>query len=311
VLRRISVLSALTITAGATADPAPHPSLAPVPAWQAFAVPPARSSLERPPPPWINHTSVGLTLQAFDDRVLTGAVVLVAAPGLDANTCAVEIIWDLASKQGARLVAPPVIGANVGGQPGTRATWQFTTPVAGSLPAVRAVAYVFCPLNNAHIDRPWGVTFSTGDTVIGGPRAGKAYCSLPAREAQRAIESKIRDRRMVELTFACGALIRRRGHALIDACRGDVLIVLDDLGPGLVMEPIVPEGTPLTIDELSSWLSGSPQCDRVRLTFEAKAGGKFGAKANSVFAGFLRKAGKRLIQTSIRDHQIMRHPVVE
>jgi hypothetical protein len=306
VLRRLCLGFTLAISPSAVADPTPDPALAPVPAWQAFATPPVRSTLDRPQPPWTANTSVGLTLDTFDDRTLSGKVVLVAAPGLDASTCAVEIIWDAAGKEGARLVAPPVVIQDPGGQRrGTRGTWQFTTPVMTSRPAVRANAYVFCPLNNAHVDRPWGVTFSTGDTVVAGPRARKVYCSQLKVDNARSIEPKIQERRTVDLSFGCGVLVRRRGRTLVDECRGDVLVALDSLGSGVEAEGVEPAGTPLALEELRSWMAGSTECDRVHLIADPK----FGAKGNAAFAGLVRKLGKRLVRATSRDNRIPRHEI--
>ncbi len=285
----------------ADAPPLPPPgSLDPVPAWQAFAVAPARSTMDRPHPPWADRTVIGIELEAFDGTRVTGKVVLVAAPGLDVTTCAVEVVWTGRRNQGARLVAPPVLVGN-GGAPGVRAVWKFTTPAVASSTLVGATAFAFCPLNNAHVDRPWGVTFTTGETFVAGPRTRAAYCESLRPPTDRAIDSRIEGRRQFKLAFACGSLIRRRGRTIIDDCKGDVLLAFDALAADLTAE-VAAEGTPLTLEELRNWHGQGRWCGQIELNSSST----FGPGANQVFAAFIKRAGKRLVRAVHEDRRIHR-----
>ncbi len=278
--------------------PAPDP----IPAWQSFATAPERSSIDRPQPAWARRTSVGLTLLTFDGKTVTGRVIVVAPPGLDATTCAVEVVWDVAAKYGIRLMAPPVI-SGPGGPEGTRGTWEFSSQITTYQAGVKAAAWVFCPLNNAHIDRPWGVTFSTGETVVAGPHAQEVYCKELRQQPVGHFDATIEGRATVDLGFACGALIRKRGRQLIDECRGDVLVSLDAL-PG-VTAVVDPEGTPLRIDELQAWMSQSSRCDSVKLIGNPK----IGAGAAKGYAMMRKRAGTRLVSATSSDGMIRHfHP---
>ena len=291
----VRVVAAPIVVAEPAAEPAPNGS---VPAWQSFAVGPANL----PSAPWAARTVVGLTLHTFDGTQLTGTVNLHGAPGLDGTTCAVEILWDVGAKQGARLTALPVIAPTA--TAATIARWRFTVSLPTPRAAVSASAYVFCPLNNAHVDRPWGVSFSTGETSIGGPDARAAYCKRGEPPDKPYIDKTIEGHTTFQLSFSCGALIRLRGRQIIDECRGDVLVGLDALAADAVADRIAPAGTPLSTEELDGWLQHRSSC----ATLSLRSDKKFARGSNAVFAAFLQRAGDRLAHASSHDGRIHRHP---
>jgi len=295
VVEQAPVLATPVVAAEPVAPPAPSE---PVAAWQSFAVGPANL----PSAPWAARTVVGLTLHTFDGTQLTGTVNLHGAPGLDGTTCAVEILWDVGAKQGARLTALPVIAPTI--TAATIATWRFTVALPKPRAAVSASAYVFCPLNNAHVDRPWGVSFSTGETSIGGPDARAAYCKRVESPDKPYIDKTIEGHTTFELSFGCGALIRLRGRQIIDECRGDVLVGLDALATDAVADRIAPAGTPVSTEELDGWLQRRGSCATLSLRSEKK----FARGSNAVFAAFLQRAGDRLTHATSHDGRIHRHP---
>jgi hypothetical protein len=274
-----------------------------MPAWQSFATGPysrmqssgrAAWPADLPQPPWVEGTFVNLELTSFDGKLLTGNVHMWARPGLDPNTCAVEVVWDSNAKQGVRLGGLPDIKWNPGGP--TEITWKLSTPVktSASVPrpsVIEASTYVFCPFNNAHVDRPWGVHFNSIEMVVAGPDARTAYCKQVRRGGERVSGwTKLAGHHTFDLRFACGALVRLRGRELVDECRGDVLLSLDALGKGVDVGGLQQAGVPLQDGELRGLVSHSSGCTTAYLRAEPK----FGPAADRVFATFLKQAGARL-----------------
>ena len=289
-------------------------STGPVPAWQTFAVGPyakmtgtGRASwpVALPKPPWVDGATVGLTLDKFDGAEVSGTVQLWAPLGLDATTCAVEIIWDTNAKLGLRLGVPPVTLRPTGSRL-TDNKWQFTAPVTTTLPVIQVSAFVFCPLNNAHIDRPWGVHFNAGQAIIGGPGAREAYCKVGKSTVNPTIDRKLEGHFTFELRFACGALIRLRGRDVIDECRGDVLLALDKLGAGVKPARVLAAGAPLDAEELRGVLEPERDCDSLALSSNVK----LDRSVNAPFAAFIKRAGKRLVNAHSNDGRRRHHEPV-
>jgi len=250
-----------------------------------------------PQPPWVEGTFVNLELTSFDGKLLTGNVHMWARPGLDPNTCAVEVVWDTNAKQGVRLGGLPDIKWNPGGP--NEVTWNLSTPIATSprRSVIAASAFVFCPFNNAHVDRPWGVDFTSIEMLVGGPEARTAYCKQLRRGDAPAVSTKLAGHHTFDLRFACGALVRLRGRELVDECRGDVLLSLDALGTGVDVGGLQQAGVPLQDEELRGMASRGGSCATAYLRAEPK----FGAAADRAFATFLKQAGARLAYAQSRD----------
>lgn len=267
------------------------------PATLAFVVKPGRSlmghtraswPLDLPEMPWVANTFVNLSLDSYDGRSVVGSVEMYAAPGLDARTCTVEVLWDSHAKNGVQLRGAPAI-ENVDPRIGTHATWRFRARISGTPPAAKGTAFVFCPND---------VMFYSIEMVVAGPKTRVAYCKTPLA-SKKPDDGMIGRNKTFDLMFACGALIRIKGRDIVDECRGDTLLSLDALGPG-VTASAPPAGAPITDEELRHWSAGGSWCSEVHLA----ATPSFTDAARAPFAAFAKRAGGRLVNAMTRDGMI-------
>jgi len=278
--------------------------IATVAAWQAFTVGPFQTSkaghirafwaADVPEPTWVADSFAGLAFIGFDGTTLAGEVDLWAAAGLDPMKCVPEVIWDSRAHRGARIDHPPKL--EQGARGGWHAIWRFETEVKDAPAVLSADAFVFCPIDRAHEQPPWGATFTSIDTVIAGPNAKQAYCAKLGTSSSGIDMSSVTGKKTMELAFACGVLVRQRGRELVDDCTGEVLLALDTLGPKT--EAYAPKtGTPVDDEELRRFLGGSGECARITLA-------KFDTAADRAWRAALKKLGKRVLFAFSRDGMI-------
>ncbi len=273
-------------------------------AWQAFEVGPFRTSKCRgrscwaagvAEPSWIEPTFANLSFAPFDGKTLAGEVEMWAAPGFDPHDCALEVIWDDGAKRGVRVPAPDRI---THAQGTTNVVWAFSTPV-GDLPIAHATGFVFCPIDAAHRDPPWGVAFDTIEMVAPGPGAKAEVCRQLRAERSPMIDTDLPGHKTFDLSFACGSLIRLAGRDLVDDCTGAVLLSLDALGAD-VTAGAPAAGAPPGDEELRAFVGGGGTCGRVGLA----APHRFAAGTRAPFEAFVRAAGPRLVGAWSRDGMI-------
>jgi hypothetical protein len=273
-------------------------------AWQAFAVGPFSESrtgniraswaANRPKPSWVEATFADLGITQFDGTSLRGELSMWVGNGLDPRDCAAEVVWDDREHLGIRLSAPPELERARGAL--AHAVWYFRVDLNPSRPIVAAHAFVFCPVDAAHREPPWGVDFSTIDAVAAGRGAHELFCSELRRYPSPSVSTDIAGHHTFDLQFACGSLPRVRGRELVDECRGDVLLSLDDLGTN-VIAGVPAVGAPLQDGELRSFIAGDTICSRMGLAAKPS----FGAAAQTAFKAFVERAGPRLEIAGTRD----------
>ncbi|MGE5184690.1 MAG: hypothetical protein ACM31C_21610 [Acidobacteriota bacterium] len=278
--------------------------IAAVAAWQAFTVGPFSTSKSGhirafwaasvPEPTWVADTFAGLELTGYDGTTLAGDVDLWTAEGLDPRKCVPEVVWDSPGHRGARVDHPPKLARGTGH--GWHAIWHFETEVENPPAVLSATAFVFCPIDEAHEQPPWGATFTSLDTRIAGPNAKRAYCSKHPQPTERT-HFHITGLHTFDAAFACGVLPRVHGRDLVDDCQGDVLLSLDALGAATVAHAL-PAGTPLDDGELQPYVAGSQVCTRITLD------GRFDAKADRAWQAAMNKLGKRLAGAWTREGMI-------
>jgi hypothetical protein len=268
-------------------------------AWQSFATSPFRETFSGhtralwakgpPEPAWVADTFAGLSLASYDGKTLAGEVDLWAGAGLDVRKCAAEVVYDVRGKRGVRFERPTRI------EDGRHALWTFHAEIDGAPPPVlAATAFVFCPIDAAHVTPPWGATLMSIEMVIAGPHAKDTYCKqLGASDTALGIGSPA-GKHTFDLGFACGVMPRVRGHDLVDDCHGDVLVSLDALGT-TASAPAT--GGALTDEELRHFVAGSAECARVALS-------GFGPHADAVWRAAVKRMGKRLLFAFSRDGMI-------
>lgn len=278
--------------------------LAATAAWQAFAAGPFKTTLAGhiraywaagvPEPAWVKDTFAGLAISGYDGKTLRGEVDLWAGLGLDPKTCAVEIIYDLHGKRGARLGRPTKLEAGAGG--GVHAFWAFTADVDPSPQVFATTAFVFCPIDHAHETPPWGAMFTSIEMIAAGPKAKDEYCKQLGTSSALSGAGDLAGKTTMDLGFACGVLPRVRKRELVDDCRGDVLISLDALGKKTTVSAPA-SGTPPGDEELRHLLGGSGEC--ARLTLEG-----FDPAARRAWKAAVKQMGKRLLFAFSRDGMI-------
>jgi hypothetical protein len=256
---RLLVASACAIGCDAGAiQSTPHSPTPPnAQAWQSFqgwrvtcGAERACWSADGPTPAWVRSSFAGLTITSYDGTNFSAEVDLWAAPGLDVQHCAAELLWDVPAKRGARRDSPTRIEPG----PPAHAFWQLSARVAPAPPIFPATAFVFCPIDAAHVSPPEGVYFSTIEQVAASPRARDAYCARVARSQSALQDLELAHRHTVTIGFACGVMPRLRGRDLIDDCSGDVLLALDALGAA-THGWAASSGTPLTDEELRHFVT--------------------------------------------------------
>lgn len=269
------------------------------PAKLAFVVKPGRSlvghtraswPLDLPEMPWVANTFVNMSLDSYDGRAVVGTVEMYAAPGLDARTCTVEVLWNTHAKNGVQLRGAPAI-KNLDPHVGTHATWRFRTRIPGTPPAAKGTAFAFCPND---------VMFYSIEMIAPGPQIRAAYCKELRRDREGfSVGKPVLRGKTFDMQFACGTLPRLKGRTLVDECRGDTLLTIDALGKDVTaFAPAA--GTGPTDEELRRWYGGSTSCARVKLSSPTE----FAASANKPFAAFVKRAGARLRSALSRDGMI-------
>jgi hypothetical protein len=278
--------------------------LAALAAWQSFAPGPFRTQFsghiratwakDVPEPTWVADTFAGLALKSYDGKTLVGEVELWAAMGLDVKQCVAEVVYDVRGKRGIRTGRPSRIEPGAPG--GAHAFWAFTAEVEPSLPILSASAYVFCPIDAAHVNPPWGATFSTIESVMAGPKGKAQYCAKLGTPSVKLGVSELSGHQTYDVGFACGVLPRLRKRELVDECTGDVLFSLDALGAHTTASAS-PSGTPLDDEELRKYFGGSGECDRIQLS-------GFDKDVERAWQAAVKRMGQRMLFGFSRDGMI-------
>lgn len=185
-------------------------------------------------PAWLDRATAsyeGSENPVLANGRLEGHAILRAPPGLDARTCTFDLSWR-GARRGPHGEREPITGELHGGPPtrvdpgSEESVAHFASGVA--LPGTELILEVYGFVTCGTVS----FSLSSTDDLVSTTDVLPLLCALrPPPRTPRSVHERLPDGvRSVRIAARYGAVLRRRGHVLVDACTGRDLVDLDALG---------------------------------------------------------------------------------